>query len=109
MCLNTGCYGIVCRYVSAARHYADSKISFEEVSLKFITEGQQEALKTFLQRKLVTIDRKVGVVTHRYYWFHIIQHLLCLYPEAILYKDILTVLEISFILWKFSFIFHIYQ
>jgi len=47
--------------VSAARYYADSKISFEEVSLKFITEGQQEALKTFLQRKLDTIDRKVGV------------------------------------------------
>ena len=55
----------MCRYVSAARHYADSKISFEEVSLKFITEGQQEALKTFLQRKLDTIDRKVGVVTQR--------------------------------------------
>ena len=49
-----------CRYVSAARYYADSKISFEEVSLKFITEGQQEALKTFLQRKLDTIDRKVN-------------------------------------------------
>lgn len=53
----------MCRYVSAARYYADSKISFEEVSLKFITEGQQEALKTFLQRKLDTIDRNVGVVT----------------------------------------------
>ena len=60
------CYPITCvagRYVAAAGHYADSKISFEEVSLKFITEGQQEALKSFLQRKLDTIDRNVSVVT----------------------------------------------
>ncbi|XP_065901474.1 vacuolar protein sorting-associated protein 18 homolog [Dysidea avara] len=46
------------KFVAAARYYADSKISFEEVSLKFLTENQTDALKTFLQRKLDSVHSK---------------------------------------------------
>jgi len=51
------------RFVAAARYYAESKISFEEVSLKFLTEGKPDALKTFLQKKLDSVHSKVGVST----------------------------------------------
>ena len=54
-----GCISSNPRFVAAARYYADSKISFEEVSLKFLTENQTDALKTFLQRKLDSVHSKV--------------------------------------------------
>lgn len=42
-------------YLLSARRYAETHSSFEEVCLKFIQANQQDALKTFLQKKLETL------------------------------------------------------
>ncbi|XP_076171976.1 vacuolar protein sorting-associated protein 18 dor [Ptiloglossa arizonensis] len=39
-------------YEKSALTYADTHSSFEEISIKFLEEGQIEALKTFLKKKL---------------------------------------------------------
>lgn len=42
-------------YLVSAQRYAETHSSFEEVCLKFIQVDQQDALKTFLRRKLETL------------------------------------------------------
>ena len=41
-------------------YYAITQNSFEEVALKFIRQGQESALRTFLLKKLAAL--KVGVI-----------------------------------------------
>lgn len=42
--------------------FSQSKLSFEEVTLKFIQANRKDALKTFLLKKLETLNQKVYTV-----------------------------------------------
>ena len=52
---------VVFRYQEAAISFSKSQLSFEEVALKFIQVGRTDALKTFLIKKLSSLDRKASM------------------------------------------------
>ena len=49
------------RFQQAAAIYALTQISFEEVSLKFLQAKDTEALKIFLQKKMINLKNNVNV------------------------------------------------
>lgn len=49
----------MCRYKDAALTYYQSQLSFEEVVLKFLQLEGNDALKTFLRKKLEDLSSKV--------------------------------------------------
>ena len=53
------CVCVVCRYKEAALTYYQSQLSFEEVALKFLQVEGNDALKTFLRKKLEDLSSKV--------------------------------------------------
>ena len=54
------CVCVFVRYHEAAISFSQSQLSFEEVALKFIKVEHSDALKTFLVKKLVSLQDKVG-------------------------------------------------
>ena len=48
------------RYQEAAISFSKSQLSFEEIALKFIQVGRTDALKTFLIKKLSSLDREAS-------------------------------------------------
>ena len=53
-------FGVFCvRYQEAAISFSQSQLSFEEVALKFIKVEHSDALKTFLVKKLASLQEKV--------------------------------------------------
>ena len=46
-------------YQEAAISFSQSQLSFEEVALKFIKVEHSDALKTFLVKKLASLQEKV--------------------------------------------------
>ena len=49
-------------YQLAAANYALTQISFEEVSLKFLQVKDTEALKIFLQKKMINLKSSVSYI-----------------------------------------------
>lgn len=47
------------KFHEAAVLFSQSQLSFEEVTLKFIQVNRKDALKTFLLKKLETLNQKV--------------------------------------------------
>lgn len=50
------------KFHEAAVLFSQSQLSFEEVTLKFIQVNRKDALKTFLLKKLETLNQKVRKV-----------------------------------------------
>ena len=51
------------RYDQSAIYYAQTRISFEEATLKFIEAKQEVALRTYLEKKLQTYTSNVSLLS----------------------------------------------